>query len=167
MIVTYGAGIVENDPYLFTKKIKLSHPSTNVQLLITEIESYNGNPNEFLSAEGRTIGGGLQIVGGTYPPPKQIVISCTLTLLQKNAFDILKRFQDYSKIPITIADEFEPIQYIPTLMIPPNWLAGHPTTNALGFHEGYAAFLVWVDIDGNYATIDGDAYKVQFSAKQT
>lgn len=165
MLLTYEQGLVNADPYIDTKKITLAHPQSQHQLLITEFDSYNANFEEFLSTEGRTIAGGLQLVGGGYPPPKQMSASCTMTTDQKDLFDYLKRLQDYSKIPITIQDRFEMVQYVPILMTLPNWLPGFPLTNTIGLDKGYASYLAWLDIDVNYATPSGNRWLVQFTGK--
>lgn len=171
-LVSYLENLQSVDNFTDTKRIIVSHPTVTHSLLLTEFASdnatYTNNFENFLTTDGRTIKGGLKLVGGTYNPPARVVVSCTITELQLSLFNQLKRVQDNSKVPCTIQDKFKMITYIPSVMSAPTWLSGYPITNEIGQSIGYAAFLVWIDIDQNYAIDRGaNTYTLQFTARQS
>jgi hypothetical protein len=168
--VSYLENLTTTDNYTDSKRVIITHPNVTHQLLLTEFGDgvYNPDWENFTSTDGRSISGGLKLIGGSYPPPKRIQVSVTINELQLSLFDEIKIKQDYLKTPCTIQDKFKPITYIAGAMNAPTWLSGSPTTNAIGQSVGYAAFLVWVDTDSNYAQDLGSGmYRLQFTAKQS
>jgi hypothetical protein len=162
-------GYQGTDPYAPTadKRIILSHPSVTDSLVITELENYSPNWENWLNSTERTPAGSLAVVGGTRLPLLQVPVTATVNKDQLNMLEEIKRWQDYTIQGITIQDYFQPVVYIPTVMSAPSWLSGYPTTDSRGRSVGFASSICWLDFPIPYSQYKGyDWYQVQFTLKQ-
>lgn len=146
----------------------LSHPSASNSLVITEFgeSGYNSTITNFLTSDGRTVQGTTRVQGGGYFPKQQWEIQeCIVNDLQLKMFDALLALQTSTGVAMSLQDSFSKYQYIPGTTELPVWVSGSPTTNVLGFSEGYTVWNAFVDVDSGYKTFIGsERYLLQFTA---
>lgn len=167
--ITYSNGLVGSLSGLASDRfLVLSHPSSSNSLTLTEFgeSGYSSSLTGFLASDGRTIKGGTRVIGGGYQPKQQWEINeCIVSELQLRMFEALLALQTSTGVGISLQDSFEKYQYQAGVTELPVWIAGSPTTNAIGLSEGYTVWNCFVDVDGNYKTFIGQGrYILQFTA---
>lgn len=148
----------------------LSHPLSTYSVAFAEfdVSGLTSTITDFISSDGKTLTGATKVKGGNYTPPNEwIVKDCTVNLLQLKVFELLVNLQTNSKQPCSLSDYYNKYQYIPGINVNPTWI-GSPTTNELGYSEGFTVWNVIVDLDKEFKKPLGDfRYSLSFSATQS
>lgn len=151
-------GTSETDPAPQFKRVFITHPlEPNSLLLIPDQEGYKSTLAGWTGTqEERSARGRLRLQGGTYAPAIEWQFSVTCKDTQRQLLERLLHCQQIAKTPCTVIDRFETFVQVGT--VPPVWLDGYPTFNAIGRPCGYTAWSAWVDVDEGYKTTLTDGY---------
>lgn len=147
-------GVFVVDPYTTIGRIVLSHPDCPHALVlacVAEEQGYQPAIDGWNKADGRSLTGGIRVAGRYQNPVEELQCSFLVSELQIQLFDWLKRLQDNTQTQITCQDWIQKVSQAPGATAP-TWLAGSPTTNAIGLSSGYQSFGCWIDTDRGYKT---------------
>lgn len=147
-------GLTATDEHTTIGRIILSHPNCLHSLVLFGVADEGGYQpavDGWNTADGRSLTGGVRVLGRYQNPLEELQCSFLVTEEQVQLFDWLKRVQDTTSTAITCQDWIQKVAQAPG-QAAPTWLPGWPETNTIGISHGYQSFQCFIDTDRGYKT---------------